>query len=62
MRRNVKFRDAPKGSNHTFKVNTEALWHSVTQQVEMVNLQEGVNPIATFGHLISGYVSQYYSY
>lgn len=56
MRREITFKSAEKGDK-SFKVDTEALWHRVTKQIEGVSLQEGTNPIATFGHLISGYVS-----
>jgi hypothetical protein len=38
-------------------VDTEDLWHKMAQHIEGNNLQEGTNPIGTFGHLISGYVS-----
>ena len=34
----------------------------MTKQIEGIDLQKGTNPIASFGHLINGYVSQYYSY
>jgi Zn-dependent oligopeptidase len=43
-------------------VDTETLWHMLSQNIEGNHLQDGTNPIGTFGHLISGYVSQYYSY
>jgi len=38
-------------------VDTEDLWHQMSEQIEGNHLQDGTNPIGTFGHLISGYVS-----
>jgi len=43
-------------------VDTQDLWHKMAEHIEGNHLQEGTNPIGTFGHLIKGYVSQYYSY
>ena len=34
----------------------------MAEKIEGNHMQDGMNPIGTFGHLISGYVSQYYSY
>lgn len=55
MRKNIK-------KKHGYVVDTEDLWHKVAQRIENSDYQEGTNPIGTFGHLITGYVSQYYSY
>jgi Zn-dependent oligopeptidase len=45
-----------------FVVDTEELWHKLAQKIELTDYQEGTNPIGAFGHLISGYTSQYYGY
>ena len=45
-----------------FKVDTEDLWHLLNEKIEAIHIQNGTNPIGTFGHLIAGYTSQYYSY
>ena len=45
-----------------YQVDTEALWHFLSSKIQREELQEGVNPIGAFGHLIGGYESQYYSY
>jgi len=43
-------------------IDTEALWHTLRRKIESTDLQPGTNPIGNVGHLISGYVSSYYSY
>lgn len=55
MRHEIKKKDG-------FKVDTEDLWHKLASRIENSDYQEGTNPIGTFGHLITGYVSQYYGY
>ena len=45
-----------------FVIDTEDLWHNLAKKIEDSTYQDGTNPIGTFGHLISGYVSTYYSY
>ena len=45
-----------------YVIDTEDLWHNLAQKIEDSTYQEGTNPIGTFGHLITGYVSTYYSY
>ena len=47
---------------HDFVVDSEELWHSLGQKIQLTEYQDGTNPIGSFGHLISGYVSQYYGY
>ena len=55
MRHNIKKKNG-------FVVDTEDLWHQLASKIEESDYQQGTNPIGTFGHLITGYVSQYYSY
>jgi Zn-dependent oligopeptidase len=43
-------------------VDTERLWHELAQKIEHSTLQPHTNPIGSFGHIFSGYESQYYSY
>lgn len=55
LRTQIKHKDG-------FKVDTEDLWHQLNGKIEAIHIQDGTNPIGTFGHLIAGYTSQYYSY
>jgi len=55
MRHEVKHKNG-------FVIDTEELWHKLAQKIELTDYQEGTNPIGAFGHLISGYTSQYYGY
>jgi len=43
-------------------IDTGDLWHTLSRKIESTNHQAGTNPIGNIGHLISGYVSSYYSY
>jgi hypothetical protein len=50
MRHNIKMKSG-------YVVDTEDLWHKLASKIEDSDYQEGTNPIGTFGHLITGYVS-----
>ena len=67
-----KLLNASKSSNNTsmldnmrsqikhkegYMVDTEDLWHHAAISIEDSDYQTGTNPIGTFGHLITGYVS-----
>lgn len=43
-------------------IDTGALWHKLAWKIESTKYQKGTNPIGNVGHLLSGYVSSYYSY
>ena len=43
-------------------VDTQLLRHSLEKQIDLTESIPSGNPAATFGHIISGYVSQYYNY
>lgn len=45
-----------------YVVDTEQLWHTLAQKIEHSTLQPHTNPIGSFGHILAGYESQYYSY
>jgi Zn-dependent oligopeptidase len=45
-----------------YMVDTEQLWHKLAEKIEHSSLQPNTNPIGSFGHIIGGYESQYYSY
>jgi len=47
---------------HDYVVDTEELWHSLGTKIQLTDFQDGANGLGSFGHLISGYVSQYYGY
>jgi saccharolysin len=50
MRSQLKHKDG-------FMIDTEELWHTAAKTIEHDDYQIGTNPIGTFGHLITGYVS-----
>lgn len=54
IRKNLKFKDG--------NIDSGALWRKVAFKTESSRYQNGVNPIGNMGHLMSGYVSEYYSY
>lgn len=54
IRRNLKIKDG--------NIDLGDIWRKLAYKIESVKLPENANPIAKFGHLISGYVSGYYSY
>jgi Zn-dependent oligopeptidase len=43
-------------------VDTQKLWHDLERQIDFTESIESGNPAATWGHIISGYDSRYYSY
>lgn len=54
IRADLKFADG--------NIDTGALWRKLAFKIESTRYQEGANPLGSFGHLIAGYVSSYYSY
>ena len=55
FRKNLKYKE-----DRT--LDTGDLWRKVEEKVENVHDIPGVNPVGHLGHLLSGYVSTYYSY
>jgi Zn-dependent oligopeptidase len=43
-------------------LDTGDLWRTIEEKIENIYDIPGVNPVGHFGHLMSGYVSAYYSY
>merc|ERR1719263_1629762 len=54
IRADLKYKDG--------KIDTGALWRKLAFKIESTKYQDGANPLGSFGHLIGGYVSSYYSY
>jgi len=55
FRKNLKYKD-----DRT--LDTGDLWQRVEEKIENIHDIPGVNPVGHLGHLLSGYVSTYYSY
>jgi len=53
---------AVHGDNPEFYTNTGEHWRKISRDVGLLEVQQGVNPAASFGHIMGGYDSQYYSY
>lgn len=55
FRKNLKYKEDKT-------LDTGDLWRTVEEKIENIHDIPGVNPIGHLGHLMSGYVSTYYSY